>query len=153
MENNLSLGKKGQASIEFIFLVIIILVYIHAILLPTVNYATSAANDAKRITEASFAAQKLADAINYVSSSSGDSVQVISVFIPKDAAISCASSSVKMDVSLDPLTGASAACGGSLTCTKNYLIAQNISCGNTPGPLMQKYKVYKTGVSTYATPI
>jgi len=45
LENNLSLGRKGQASIEFIFLVIIILVYLHAILLPTVNYATAAAND------------------------------------------------------------------------------------------------------------
>ena len=151
MENNLSLGRKGQASIEFIFLVIIILVYLHAILLPTVNYATAAANDAKRITEASFAAQKLADSINYVSSASGDSVQTISVFIPNDAAISCASSSVAMAVTLGSATGYSAACGG-LTCAKSYRIAQNIGCGSITGPSMQRYKVFKIGGVISAAP-
>jgi len=162
LENNFSLGKKGQASIEFIFLIIIILVYIHAILYPTVTYATSAANDAKRISEASFAAQKLADAINYVSSSSGDSVQILSVFIPKEATISCSSvaavcspspNCVVMETALDPATGPSAACGGTTTCTKSYAIAQSLNCGNSSGPLMQRYKVSKTGGTTSAAPI
>ncbi len=82
-------NRKGQASIEFMLLLIVMLLYIQLIIMPSIDISSKSANDIMRLGEARFAAEKLANTIDYVASSSGESKQTIKLFVPEDATIIC----------------------------------------------------------------
>jgi len=82
-------NRKGQVSIEFLLLLIIMLLYIQLIIMPTIDFSANYAEDAIRLGEARFSAEKLANTIDYIALSSGESKQTIKLFVPKDANISC----------------------------------------------------------------
>ncbi len=82
-------NRKGQISIEFILIILIVLVYITSVIQPTVKIATETTWDITRLSETKFAAQKLAAAINQLEASGGDGKKTISLFVPKGAVVEC----------------------------------------------------------------
>jgi len=82
-----TLNQKGQVSIEFILIVTIALIYVNAVVWPTVESSSQAAIDVKAVSDTKVSAMKLANAINEAETSSGNMKKTVNVFIPKDAKI------------------------------------------------------------------
>lgn len=141
--SRLRLGRKGQVTIEFMLLLTLIMIYLTTIVQPSLAVAESAVKDASGLAKARLAAEKLANAVNGVGVSSGEARRSISLFIPKNAEISCASTAdakpaIKMSFRLQR---ESAACGtanpptdpdmdgSAMTCTKLLRVeAKGLSC-------------------------
>lgn len=86
------MNRKGQASIEFILLIILMLLYVQTIILPAIDMSKSSVKGTMGLGEAVFAGEKIANAINYVGSGSGEGKETISVYLPAESTISCAKS-------------------------------------------------------------
>lgn len=82
-------GKRGQVSIEFILIVLIALIYIYSVIQPTVLTASQSTEDVTRLSEAKFAAQKLAGAISQLQASSGEGKKTITLYVPKNSSVEC----------------------------------------------------------------
>ncbi|MBU1120877.1 hypothetical protein KJ660_03270, partial [Candidatus Micrarchaeota archaeon] len=83
------IGRKGQASIEFMLLIVLILLYIQTIIQPMIIEGTNSLDDTMRVGRSRFAAEKLANTINYVNSLSGEAKSTVSIFIPDRSRIYC----------------------------------------------------------------
>ncbi|MFH1224473.1 MAG: hypothetical protein V1676_01590 [Candidatus Diapherotrites archaeon] len=94
MERSFFRGVNGQASIEFILLIILMLLYIQTLILPEIDIGRGAARGVIGLGEARFAAEKIVNAVNYVGSSSGEAKETISVFVPKGAELRCDSEGI-----------------------------------------------------------
>lgn len=87
------LNQKGQTSIEFLFLFLIMLFYLQAIIQPTVEEASESIKAVNKVGQAKLAAVKLANTINEVSAASGDSSKTIWLFLEEGTGIECDSGS------------------------------------------------------------
>jgi len=85
--------NKGQVSVEFMLLIVIVLLYIQTVIQPSLNVASSSVNDSTRVGQARFAAEKLANAVEFAQSTYGTTKQTITILIPKRATIACFDSS------------------------------------------------------------
>jgi uncharacterized protein (UPF0333 family) len=155
LETPVFLGKRGQASLEFVFIVVVMLLYMHTIILPSIDFAADSARDVKAVSEANFAAERLADTINYVASSSGDTAISLSVFVPSGATILCTGSSVE---SLVLLSMDATACIGDdagpddgKTCHKQHPVIREIFCSPAEGAEVYTYKISRIGGSLLVT--
>lgn len=81
--------RKGQASIEFMLLIVLILLYIQTIIQPMIVEGTNSLDDTMRVGRSRFAAEKLANTINYVNSLGGEAKSTVSIFIPDRSRIYC----------------------------------------------------------------
>ena len=93
----MSLGKKGQASIELILLLAIVLLLVQTIILPSFEVAQKSSGDVSSMAIVRNQAQKLANAIELVGSSNSGAKQTIHLVIPAHAKIGC------NDAAFDPL--------------------------------------------------
>lgn len=87
------MNRRGQTSIEFILLLVIMMLYIQTVVLPLVENSTRSAEDTTRLAQAELAAQSLANAINYVGSAETSAntyaKQTLHLFVPKDTVVVC----------------------------------------------------------------
>ncbi len=135
---------------------VVILLFMQTIILPSVDVAVSSARDVKKVSEIYFAAEKLADTINYVASSSGDTIHNVSVYIPEGAALWCEGIVIRMTAVLER---AAVGCDSSMDCEKTFPLVESpsldISC-STPqtinGPKMQKYTISKIEGDVFVQP-
>ena len=81
--------QKGQASVEFIILFVILLAYIYTISEPSVQVAQDSINDISRVSQSRLAAEKLAAAINELLVSDGLGKKTIHVVVPENSKITC----------------------------------------------------------------
>ena len=150
------MNKKGQLSLVFVLIMVVILLFMQTIILPSVDIAVSSAKDVKKVSEVSFAAEKLADTINYVASSSGDTIHNVSVYIPEGAALNCEGTVIRMTATLER---DAVGCANSVDCEKTFPLVESsslsISC-STPqtvnGPKMQKYMISKIEGDVFVQP-
>jgi len=82
-------SKKGQISIEFMLIIIICLGYLHLLTINVLEPAINAAEDTTRLGQAKLSAEKLASAINEMSSSLGEGKRTLHLFVPKNSEIIC----------------------------------------------------------------
>ena len=150
------MNKKGQLSLEFVLIMVVILLFMQTIILPSVDIAVSSAKDVKKVSEVSFAAEKLADTINYVASSSGDTIHNVSVYIPEGAALSCEDVVIRMTATLER---DAVGCTNSAVCDKTFPLVESssldIKCSNpwtVNGPKMQKYQIFKIEGDVFVQP-
>lgn len=80
---------KGQTSIEFLLLLVVMLLYIQAVVLPSVENSTNTAKDAVRLALAKSSTETLANTINQVASSANEAKQTISLHVPEKTMIEC----------------------------------------------------------------
>jgi len=162
-------NKKGQVSIEFILIVLIALIYIYAVIQPTVDLATKSTDDTTRLSQTKLAAQKLAASINQVEASQSDGKKTISLLIPRNSEVSCAGTTISFSTKLsNPLKcgdssgiscpqGCSRLSDTEIACTGqvNLLAGSSIVCdfGGTStitassANLLKEITVLKTGTS------
>jgi len=131
------LNKKGQASIEFILLIILMLLYVQTIILPAIDMSKSSVKGTMGLGEAVFAGEKIANAINYVGSGSGNGKETISVYVPTGAEISCGTKQIIVKYTLPFAAGdvstSKGKCvnvigGPGSTCTKNIPTFVTFDC-------------------------
>ncbi len=82
-------SMKGQTSIEFMIIILLMLIYLTTQIQPAMLNAGNALNDTKIVAQASIAARTIASSISEVGSLSGQSQKTITVFIPKGIKIEC----------------------------------------------------------------
>ncbi|MBI4053593.1 MAG: hypothetical protein HY394_06175 [Candidatus Diapherotrites archaeon] len=137
-------NRKGQASIEFIMIVLISLVYIVGYVQPNITIAAESAKDVARVGQARLAADKIASATNAILTSSGEAKETINVFIPAEATIECSPSKITFKASLSAKLGPGKeppACqndgtGNINKCVGEATFIKNInSCGNISAPI------------------
>jgi hypothetical protein len=121
--------QKGQAVLEFLFLILIIIVYITATIVPLTKDAGAAVTDTEIISRANNETQKITNTINEVARMSNGARQNITVFVPDKTVITCNDTNFSFDVNLS-LKPFPAQCSSSGICTKFFQTAQNtpISC-------------------------
>ncbi|HPM86267.1 MAG TPA: hypothetical protein PLI99_04185 [archaeon] len=81
--------QKGQAIIEFIFLILIIVVYLTSTTIPLVESAQKTITDTQNITRANNELQKIINAINEINLFSNGSKQTLQLIIPSNTIIKC----------------------------------------------------------------
>ena len=121
-------SKKGQISIEFMLIILVCLGYLQLLTVNVLEPAIDAAQDTTRLGQTKLSAEKLASAINEMSSSLGEGKRTLHLFVPKDAELGCNATNVFFDVSL--YGGDAIGCSGS-SCQKNIPVyANNLVCTN-----------------------
>ncbi|MFH1752121.1 MAG: hypothetical protein ABH821_04260 [archaeon] len=125
--------NKGQISIEFMLLLIIMLLYIQAVIIPAMNDSTASVQDVRRIAESNLALEKIYNTANEIAFASGDSFQTITVFIPEETKINCLTGNrISFTTYLDntlpkPLTCNEEAGTGRFYCEKILFINTSLS--------------------------
>ena len=82
-------SKRGQISIEFILILLIVIIYIFSVIQPTSKIATESTNDIARLSQAKIAAQKIATGINQLEANQSIGKKTISVLVPKNSTVRC----------------------------------------------------------------
>lgn len=152
--------KKGQAAIEFILLVVVMLLFINTAILTNANSASDAALDVSKIGKARLGAEKVVNAINYVGFGAQGTRQTVSVFVPEGATITCNNSNATTPGSMSfivELEGSSAASGCvdngiSFECSKSITAYSDVTLqctvGSVTGPTIKNYTISKGSGST-----
>jgi len=126
------LRERGQVSIEFLFVFMIALVYIHSVVQPSIDIASASIEDVSRVSQARLAAEKLANSVNELLVSDGQGKKTIHILVPENSSVSCDNSlpAIKFNVKLsDKLAGVNAAGCTNRDCTGSIrLVSQKISC-------------------------
>ncbi len=81
--------KKGQVAIEFIFLILVIIVYLFTVTKPLAESASDAARDIEAITRTDAETQKVVNSVNRLALMGDGSKETISVFTPAKSTIRC----------------------------------------------------------------
>ena len=81
--------QKGQAIIEFIFLILIIVVYIVSVTMPLIDATKNIVQDTENITRANNECQKIVNSIKEINLFGEGSRQTLDIFIPNNTKIDC----------------------------------------------------------------
>ena len=140
------LGKKsrGQVSVEFMLLIVIVLLYIQTVIQPSLQIAGNSVNDSVRVGQARFAVEKIANAVEFAQSTYGTTKQTIKVLIPKDSTIECFEVENKFEMKIR-IDSDIAACPETnpiedpkkFECKKTFFVLENtpIRCNTQDNPM------------------
>ena len=94
--------RKGQTVLEFLFLLLVVIVYLTTVVVPMAKDAQGAVSDTEKVARANNEAQKIANAIQEVSLMGEGSKKTIDVFVPEATTIDCndASNSISFTTTL-----------------------------------------------------
>lgn len=131
------MNEKGQAAIEFIFIILIIVFYLATITRPLVMDARGITEDVSTIIRADSESKKLLNSITEVALMGEGSRKTIMLFVPNDARVHCLDGKVgfgatikgepfpEINVTNGTCDGESCCVNGS--CDKNYLTPSSIT--------------------------
>ena len=109
------MNEKAQASIEFMFLISIAMIYIATVVMPAVEISKVAAEDVTQLAQTRMAAEKLVNAIDSVAAASGDAKQTVTIFVPARGAIECLNCS-------DPKNPSPTTCSGVIATSSGNVV-------------------------------
>ena len=150
--------NKGQAAIEFIFIVLLIVVYLFSVTRPIIESSQGIIEDIDTITRSNNEAKKIVNSVKRVSMLGTGSVETVQLFIPVDGEVGCypdGTIGFKAKINQRTLNGTPinqpvGLCPNNL-CDKNFsLPSVAITCMyGAPISGTQKFKIAKTdsGVS------
>jgi len=81
--------SKGQAAVEFIFIVLLIVMYLFSVTKPLVESTQGVIEDIDTITRSNNEAKKIINSIKRVSMLGSDSKETIQLFIPLNGEVGC----------------------------------------------------------------
>lgn len=96
----MAFNLKAQATIEFLLVMMIMLIYLQAFILPSQNFSLTAIHDTRKVILADNASKKIHTAVMMVSFFDGDSSRKLTVFLDKDVSIKCNSNGISFEVEL-----------------------------------------------------
>ncbi|MEW6294760.1 MAG: hypothetical protein AB1467_00495 [Candidatus Diapherotrites archaeon] len=122
---------RGQASVEFMLLIVLILFYITSIVSPSLDTGTKSLQDTTRIGAARLSTQKVVNAVDYIGALTGEAKTTVNVFIPDRTAIYCDPNNpvgalIGFNADVDMNTTACGIDGSPLNCDKNFYLAKNV---------------------------
>lgn len=82
-------NARGQISIEFMLLLVFMLVYLTASILPSIELGGQSAQEVESLGQARIAAEKIAGTLNRLQDQTTGARETITLFIPLDANILC----------------------------------------------------------------
>jgi uncharacterized protein (UPF0333 family) len=128
------LNAKGQVSIEYILILVIMLIYIQIMVQPILETAVESSEEISQLGQVKAATEKLSNAVDFISLSSGNSKQTVGFYLPAHTAINCLGSSKEFRFSAD-IKVTHEACqndrdADDLLCTKRIPVvgSSNLSC-------------------------
>ncbi|MBI2598001.1 MAG: hypothetical protein HYW50_02295 [Candidatus Diapherotrites archaeon] len=83
------LNSKGQLSVEFIFILITMLLFVETIIQPNILEAEKISKEMFGLGYTALAAEKIVNAIDLVQASGGETRQTINIYVPENAKIKC----------------------------------------------------------------
>lgn len=144
--------KRGQISIEFMLLIVFILVFLGATVLPSLELSVATVRDVRGIAETRVAAEKIANTVESLKGQSTAAQETLRVIVPKNATISCCDSQAPTPNCTNPTlpTGIqfsyllegpeTTVCNfdddnpaSSQTCTKKISVTTPMTCGTATG--------------------
>ncbi len=120
---------KGQTSIEFMLIVLLMLIYLTTQIQPAMNISQNILDDTKRVALTVSAVEQISSNIEEIAWLSGQSQKTITLFVPKKSTIECNEQKkyIKYFIKLDnkaPISGTkcktnknSAECNGTISLT------------------------------------
>jgi len=123
--------KKGQTSIEFMIIILIVIVYLVTVTRPLVEIAYISIEDIKSLTQTNNETQKILQTINRVNNFSAGTQETIQLVIPKNSEIFCYTDGnigFKTKIDQNKITGDSTLQCPNNICDKNYYTGNNIEC-------------------------
>ncbi|MCR4369031.1 MAG: hypothetical protein NUV67_03950 [archaeon] len=127
-----NIGMKGQASIEFILVLLLAILFITTIIQPNVAEASDSIKDVSGIAKLRVATGKIANAIEYVSVSGSGTKRSVRIVVPEGGEITCVNDAVsdihKVSFSY---TAKTPTCDGSTDCNSR---TENIGTDFTCNP-------------------
>ncbi len=134
--------NKGQLSIEFILIVVVILILLQTIVIPFSDSAKDSISDISSLAYIDGSAKNLKEAIEYVSLSESIAKTQIIVFIPEDANITILQDSLTYKITLkDPPQNAYCSADG--LCIKSFDLS---GLANTDGMTLLGKKEYLVSI-------
>ena len=129
------MNGKGQISIEFLLIMLIMLLYLQTIIRPGIDSAEMAASDVQRVDQTNLMAEKLASSINEIAAASGDTKKTIQLFLPENVFISCdvTNKTIDYNVGLEH-PEETTACPGNI-CTKSIALLEDADIAQCIGDL------------------
>ncbi len=125
-------NRKGQISIEFILIILIALIYIYAVIQPTLQVSTQSAEDITRVSNVKLSAQKLAGTINQLEANASEGKRTIELFVPTGSYIECvAGPAIEFSATLSGSLGTPSGCvggGGGVICTESISLLTTPDC-------------------------
>lgn len=136
--------KKGQTSIEFIIIVLIVVLFIITTTKPLIENAKGITEDISNITRANSEAKRIANAAMEISMMGAGSKKTIEVFVPAKAALHCSDQNLGFTVELQVPPYPSDCNNG--ICDKNILTPASFNGGSpiSCDPLFENIKGQKT---------
>ena len=144
--------RKGQAAIEFILLVVVMLLFINTAIITNANTASDAALDVSKVGKARLAVDKLVNSINYVGFGGEGTKQTVAVFVPENVIITCnpgaGSGTIGFSVTLQGSASGCTDVSGSFVCQKNIEVYDDVALGcsapaSVVGPTLVNYTITK----------
>lgn len=128
--------QKGQAIIEFIFLILIIVVYLTSTTIPLIENTQKTITDTENITRMDNESQKIINAINEINLFSNGSKQTLKVYLPQNSKLMCDSvgEKISFEIQLTQEPFPQECQNGK--CIKNYNTNIDLQCavGEIRGP-------------------
>jgi len=81
--------QKAQATVEFILVLMLATAYIAAIIQPNADYSSNSITDVTNIAKLSVSAEKISNAVQYVSVSGAGTRQTVEIIVPSDSLLKC----------------------------------------------------------------
>ncbi|MCX6803677.1 MAG: hypothetical protein NTY48_03850 [Candidatus Diapherotrites archaeon] len=143
--------QRGQAVLEFLFIILIIVVYLTTTALPLEKDAKNAVYDSSRLARANVETQKLSSAVQEVSEMGAGTRETIAIFVPEKTIITCDTGLNKIDFNLMlELEQNSAQCPSNI-CIKEFLAPEGTTLNCTTqklyGPAKYTIKIEKTALN------
>jgi hypothetical protein len=127
-------NQKGQIALEFMLLLVFILMFISAIVLPNIEFAGAATQEIERMGQARIAAEKIASVVERLEHQSTEAKQTTIVFVPKDTNLLCEpGANGRIGFELELRSSPATACendsdGSAFVCTKWFETHADLTC-------------------------
>jgi hypothetical protein len=120
--------SRGQAAIEFIFIILIVIIYVFTTSKPFIENAQGTIEDIQNITQINQETKRLNDAITKISLLGINSQNTLTLIIPKNAELFCLNDKLRFETKINqtgnnPKTGT---CQNNV-CDKNFEIRNDIT--------------------------
>ncbi len=138
--------QRGQAALEFMFIILVVIVYLSTVVIPLTQDSKSAVTDIDALSKANNESQKVINAIERVSTFGEGSKETLLLFLPANTTLTCADKNISFQTILTAKPYPAQCMTG--TCTKFYSIpqSQTLDCKvpSITGPVKQKIVIEKS---------
>jgi len=141
--------QRGQAALEFMFIILIVIIYLSTVVIPLTQDSKSAITDIDALSKANNESQKIINAIERVSTFGEGSKETLTVYLPANTTFTCSDNNLSFQTILTAKPYPAQCILGS--CTKTYLVpqSQTLDCKleTLIGPVKTKIVIEKSSGS------